>query len=111
MRLTLSRLTLAFLLGAAALLSLAAGAAEYGDITFERKAAGMDDVPPAIFPHWIHRMQYKCPACHDDLFKMKAGASPITMDDIQAGKSCGVCHNGKTAFDSGFTTCRRCHFK
>ena len=21
---------------------------------------------PAIFPHWIHRMQYKCGACHDE---------------------------------------------
>jgi c(7)-type cytochrome triheme protein len=85
--------------------------AEYGDIKFERKVAGMEDVPPAIFPHWIHRMQYKCGACHDSLFKMKAGSSAITMDDMQAGQNCGTCHNSKVAFESNFDTCPRCHLK
>jgi c(7)-type cytochrome triheme protein len=89
----------------------ALGAAEYGDVTFERKAKGVDDVPPAVFPHWIHRMQYKCSACHDEPFKMKAGANEITMDMIQSGKSCGLCHNGKAAFESNFDTCSRCHFR
>ena len=96
---------------AAALSWAACDAAEYGDIAFKRKAAGMDDVPPAVFPHWIHRMQYKCAACHDEPFKMKAGASEITMDAIQAGQSCGACHNGKAAFESNFDTCQRCHYK
>jgi c(7)-type cytochrome triheme protein len=86
-------------------------AAEYGDVTFERKAKGLDDVPPAVFPHWIHRMQYKCTACHEELFKMKAGADEVTMDMIQSGKSCGTCHNGKAAFTSNFDTCPRCHFR
>lgn len=90
----------------------ACNAAEYGDVAFQRKAqAGMDDVPPAVFPHWIHRMQYKCSACHDEPFKMKAGANPVTMDMIQSGKSCGLCHNGKAAFESNFDTCPRCHFR
>ena len=88
-----------------------ADAAEYGDVTFKRKAEGMDDVPPAIFPHWIHRMQYKCSACHEEPFKMKAGENEVTMDLIGAGKSCGICHNGKAAFESNFDTCRRCHYK
>ncbi len=87
-------------------------AAEYGDVAFQRKeAAGTDDVPPAVFPHWIHRMQYKCSACHEEPFKMKAGANEITMDAIQAGQFCGVCHNGKAAFESNFDTCPRCHYK
>ena len=86
-------------------------AAEYGDVTIERKAKGMDDIPTAVFPHWIHRMQYKCSACHEETFKMKAGADEITMEMIQSGKSCGVCHNGKAAFESNFDTCPRCHFK
>lgn len=87
-------------------------AAEYGDVTFERKAttATAEEVPVAVFPHWIHRMQYKCAACHDGLFKMKAGASePVTMDAIREGQACGVCHNGKRAFESNFDTCPRCH--
>jgi c(7)-type cytochrome triheme protein len=87
-------------------------AGEYGDIVFERKAhEGMEDVPPAVFPHWLHRMQYKCAACHDEAFKMKAGADEVTMDLIQSGKACGLCHNDKTAFGSNFDTCPRCHYR
>ncbi len=86
-------------------------AAEYGDIKFERKAKGMDDVPEAVFPHWIHRMQFKCTACHGEVFKAKAGANEITMEMIQSGKACGVCHNGKAAFEANFDTCPRCHYK
>jgi len=82
---------------------------EPGDIKFVRQSAGMDDVTPATFPHWIHRLGYTCYACHDTPFKMKAGANEVTMDQIQAGQSCGVCHNGKTAFESSLTTCNRCH--
>lgn len=85
--------------------------AEYGDIVFKRKVAGMDDIPPGVFPHWLHRMQYKCGACHDELFPMKTGSSEVTMEAIGAGKSCGVCHNGKKAFESNVDTCRRCHYK
>ena len=82
---------------------------EPGDIKFVRQAAGMDDVSPATFPHWIHRMSYTCYACHDTTFKMTAGANLVTMDQIQNGQSCGVCHDGKTAFVSNLTTCNRCH--
>jgi c(7)-type cytochrome triheme protein len=96
---------------AAALALSVCYAAEYGDVAFKRKTEGTDDVPSAYFPHWIHRMQYKCGACHEELFKMKAGETEITMDLIQAGKSCGTCHNGKAAFESNFDTCQRCHFK
>lgn len=97
------------LLWTIALAHPAASGSEYGDIKFSRQAAGMDDVAPAVFPHWVHRMQYKCAACHDELFKMKAGSTPVTMDDIQAGRQCGACHNGKDAFISNFDTCARCH--
>lgn len=83
--------------------------AEYGDVPFKRKVEGMDDIPPAAFPHWVHRMQFKCGACHDELFKMKAGANEVTMDAIGAGQSCGVCHDGKKAFASSVDTCLRCH--
>lgn len=82
---------------------------EPGDIKFVRQSAGMDDVPPATFPHWIHRMAYTCYTCHDTLFKMQAGADLVTMDLIQSGQSCGVCHDGKTAFVSNLSTCNRCH--
>jgi c(7)-type cytochrome triheme protein len=56
-------------------------------------------------------MQFKCGACHEELFKMKAGTSTITMDAIKAGESCGKCHDGKAAFESNFDTCLRCHVR
>ena len=91
---------------------------EYGDIVFSRKTPGADfsrktpgagEIPPAVFPHWVHRINFKCYVCHDAIFQMKAGADQITMDAIREGKFCGACHNGKIAFPVGFYTCNRCH--
>ncbi len=79
-----------------------------GDIVFNRKD-GEGGTPPAVFPHWVHRIRYKCYACHPAPFEMKAGANAISMDAIQQGKFCGACHNGKIAWDVGFDTCNRCH--
>jgi c(7)-type cytochrome triheme protein len=79
-----------------------------GDIAFTRKGGG-DGTPPAVFPHWFHRIRYKCYACHPSIFEMKAGANAITMDAIREGKFCGTCHNGKIAWEVGFDTCSRCH--
>ena len=64
--------------------------------------------PSAIFPHGVHRLRYTCAACHPDLFPtapLEPGA--ITMKGMQAGKACGVCHNGGAAF--GILECGKCH--
>jgi c(7)-type cytochrome triheme protein len=52
-----------------------------------------------------------CADCHNkELFPdMKLGAVKITMKDIQAGKLCGKCHNGKGAFAIK-DNCSRCHY-
>jgi len=97
-----------------ALLAWTAGAASVtGDIVFERKTPGADEFAPAMFPHWVHQVKYKCFVCHNDSvgFKMKAGSANITMDLIDQGKYCGACHKGKPAFSSSFDTCNRCHRK
>lgn len=54
----------------------------------------------------------KCKECHNkEMFpKMKQGTVGIAMDDIYAGKLCGVCHNGGRAFDAK-SNCNRCHVK
>ncbi len=54
----------------------------------------------------------KCKDCHNKgMFpKMKQGTVTITMNDIYAGKLCGVCHNGERAFDAK-GNCARCHVK
>lgn len=92
------------------LLPAVESAGEIGDVVMKRAPEAGLEVPVSYFPHWIHRMQYKCSACHDDLFKMKAGAADkVTMDSFLEGKACGACHDGKKAFESNFDTCPRCH--
>ena len=82
-----------------------------GDLVIPRKdeATSEEFMAPSIFPHWVHRINYRCDACHDRLFEMKLGASEITMELMNEGKSCGACHNGKTAFAVDFDGCHRCH--
>lgn len=80
---------------------------EYGDVVLNNtsKGAGMN---PVIFPHWVHRMKYSCRACHEALgFKMRVGASGITMQKIFQGEYCAKCHDGKVAFAT--TQCQLCH--
>jgi len=89
-----------------------------GDVQYERETGESADsaaeaaaFPPALFPHWIHRINYRCDACHDDLFEMKRGGTTVTMDLMDDGEVCGACHNGQIAFASTFQTCHRCHIK
>ncbi len=96
-------------------LLLAAGGAVYGapgDLVFERKTEdqqGSESFPPSIFPHWVHRIQYRCYACHPKPFVMQKGANTISMETIKKGQFCGECHNGKIAFGPDFQNCTRCH--
>ena len=39
----------------------------------------------------------KCTDCHTKIFPMKKGTK-ITMAEMNAGKYCGVCHNGEKTF-------------
>ncbi len=61
-----------------------------------------------VFDGTIHS-KIKCNDCHAALFKMKKGANPATMKDMEAGKSCGACHNGTKAFS--VKDCAKCHKK
>ncbi|MFQ5747761.1 MAG: c(7)-type cytochrome triheme domain-containing protein [Gemmatimonadota bacterium] len=63
--------------------------------------------PPARFPHWVHRIRYRCSACHTEPFEMRAGSSELTMAEMQRGQACGTCHDGRSAF--GLVECQRCH--
>lgn len=76
-----------------------------GDITFEREG-GTEGFAPGYFPHWVHRIHFRCYVCHDAIFPMKRGDA-MTMEQMSAGKLCGTCHNGKVAW--GLDECQRCH--
>lgn len=87
----------------------AAPAGEHlGDLILDRTSTA-NGLPPVVFPHWKHRIRFRCYACHPDEFVMERGANEITMDAIRAGDYCGRCHNGDVAFPVSFNTCRDCH--
>ncbi len=90
-----------------ALLVAAPAQAEYGDVVINNyaDAAGMR---PVVFPHWFHRIRFRCKVCHADLgFKLKAGSNEITMAKIIEGQYCGACHNGEIAWS--IENCDVCH--
>lgn len=89
-------------------------AAKFGTVVMRRKSR-IAGIPPVVFPHWSHRTRYTCRVCHTELdFAMKSGGSGITRQQYLAGKFCGYCHDGVTAFtvkDGEGRQCDRCHMK
>ena len=81
--------------------------AEYADVVLNR-LSDQNDVRPVIFPHWFHRIRFRCKVCHNELgFEMRAGANEITMGNIIDGQQCGMCHNSQVAW--GVENCDLCH--
>ncbi len=78
-----------------------------GDIIFPRKE--MQELPSAVFPHWFHRIRFRCFVCHPQIFPMEVTSEGINMDEIRAGKFCGTCHNDQIAWRPSYDTCTRCH--
>ncbi len=98
---------LVMLVALAAALAVPPVAAEYGDVVLNQRSE-KEGVRPVIFPHWFHRIRFRCKVCHDELdFKMRAGANDVRMADIANGKFCGMCHNGRIAW--GAERCELCH--
>ncbi len=60
------------------------------------------------FSHEFHLGMYKCADCHTKRFPFKAGAKHVNMTGMEAGNSCGGCHNGKDAFTVK-ENCEKCH--
>jgi len=60
-----------------------------------------------VFSHKVHTTWMVCDTCHTGLFEMEKGKTVITMDKINAGESCGVCH-GKVAAPEP-AGCPTCH--
>jgi c(7)-type cytochrome triheme protein len=103
------RALLLALLGLVAAVSMLASPAraEYGDVVINNysDAAGMR---PVVFPHWFHRVRFRCKVCHADLgFQFQAGGNQINMLKIIDGQYCGACHNGEIAWSA--ENCNLCH--
>lgn len=98
---------LALAIALVAALAPAPARAEYGDVVINNHsdAAG---VRPVVFPHWFHRVRFRCKVCHSDLgFKFQAGGNDINMVKIIDGQFCGACHNGNVAWS--VENCDLCH--
>ncbi len=81
--------------------------AEYADVVINNYA-DEQGMRPAVFPHWFHRIRFRCKVCHADLgFKFKAGGNKIKMVNIIEGEFCGACHNGEVAWSP--ENCDMCH--
>ncbi len=76
------------------------------------KCHQVGDIPLAggsVFSHSAHlEMSYACSECHNKIFVPGPNRISYTMLDMESGKSCGACHNGKTAFSSK-RDCQKCH--
>jgi c(7)-type cytochrome triheme protein len=72
------------------------------EIVYQVKETG-----PTSFSHNKHLAKIKdCATCHTKLYK--TGKNPtVSMAEMEKGKSCGFCHNGKKAF--GVDKCSKCH--
>ena len=63
-------------------------------------------MPIVLFPHKRHTEWLDCANCHEGLFEMRTGTSPMSMNQILHGEQCGLCH-GAVSFP--LTECGRCH--
>lgn len=73
------------------------------ELTFAEKSSG--DV---LFSHAFHTGLYSCTDCHSSLYKTVRSTAKISMTEMEQGKSCGQCHDGKSAF-SVAEKCEVCH--
>lgn len=73
------------------------------DRTFSLKTAGN-----VTFSHISHISLFKCADCHTTIYETAKSKTRTTMAEMEAGKSCGACHDGKSAFTVK-GSCATCH--
>ena len=56
-------------------------AAEYGDVIINNYS---DDAAmrPVIFPHWFHRIRFRCKVCHADLGDCNCGEQIVNLQKL-----------------------------
>jgi len=63
-------------------------------------------LPLALFSHREHE-SFGCYACHPSVFPQRPVG--FTHEEMQVGRFCGRCHDGRLAFAIPTATCGRCH--
>jgi c(7)-type cytochrome triheme protein len=75
------------------------------ELVFEDKDAGNVN-----FSHKSHTGLYACGDCHKSLYQTTRSKVKVSMQNMEKGKSCGSCHDGKTAFSVATDKdCDKCH--
>lgn len=82
-----------------------------GDLTFRGGEGSPGEV---TFSHRSHldETRPECTSCHPAVFRILKASAAVKVDRIShssmdAGRSCGACHNDKAAF--GLDKCDLCH--
>jgi c(7)-type cytochrome triheme protein len=92
------------MLTTAMLFCSSASASDVFNVVFKPRNAG--DI---VFSHDVHtkspKINDRCATCHEKIYKTKS-KRPVTMAEMERGKSCGACH-GRIAFP--LSACGRCH--
>lgn len=73
------------------------------ELLFEEKSTGN-----VVFSHKFHTALYSCADCHASLYVTTRSKLKVAMQEMEAGNSCGGCHDGKTAFNVK-EKCESCH--
>jgi c(7)-type cytochrome triheme protein len=71
-----------------------------------------DSPAPVIFSHANHTAytDNRCQPCHPTPFSILGRHRPMLHEEMDAGSSCGVCHNGHDATDvTDPESCDVCH--
>ena len=76
------------------------------ELDVRRLRKGDDEDMTVVFSHKTHTPLLGCDSCHPTPFAFEAGATPMTMAQMEKGELCGVCH-GSVAFP--VSACGRCH--
>jgi c(7)-type cytochrome triheme protein len=80
-------------------------ASDVMDIVFAARNGGS-----IIFSHQKHlasrAINDNCNICHEKIYRTKS-KRPVTMAEMEKGRSCGACHEGRSAFP--LAECSGCH--
>lgn len=108
---SLWRFLMKFRLIVTILLMTVAPAALYARWIQDIEVYQVEATGPVEFSHYTHIdiLGKNCPTCHNGIFNIVTEKNPVfTMADMEAGKSCGACHNDKKAFGVK-DDCSACH--
>jgi len=84
--------------------------------SFGTKIAGRDitmktSFGNVVFSHDTHVQKINsCQACHPEPYVTSEKHQTVTMQEMEKGLSCGLCHNGKSTFNVK-GNCTSCHKK